>query len=84
MYSADHVSRICKKNFGMGASALIDRFLTERAKMLLCNTEKYVKEIAAELNFQSDKAFIAYFKYHEKCFPSEFRNRFGQLHMNKK
>lgn len=82
-YSPDHLSRICKQNFGLGASALINRFLCEKAKTLLCNTEKYVKEIAADLKFSTDKAFIAYFKYHESCFPSEFRNRFGKLHMNK-
>ena len=81
-YSPDHLSRICKKSFGVGAEALINRFLCEKAKNLLCNTEKYVKEIAAELKFPGDKAFIAFFKYHEGCFPSEFRNRFGKIHMN--
>ncbi len=81
-YSPDHLSRICKQNFGMGAETLINRFLCERAKSLLSNTEKYVKEIAAQLKFPNDKAFIAYFKYHEGCSPSEFRNRFGKIHMN--
>ncbi len=82
-YSSDHLSRICKQSFGLGACALINRFVCERAKTLLCNTERYVKEIAAELHFTDDKAFIAFFKYHEGCFPSEFRNRFSKLHMNK-
>lgn len=83
-YSADHVSRICKKHFGVGARELINRFLLSRAKELLCNTDKYVKEIAAELEFPSDKAFIGYFRYHEGCFPQQFRNRFGKIHMNRK
>ncbi len=82
-YSADHLSRLCKQSFGMGACGLINRFVCQRAKALLCNTELYVKEIAARLNFADDKAFIAFFKYHEGCSPSEFRNRFGRLHMNK-
>ncbi|MBR2353065.1 MAG: helix-turn-helix transcriptional regulator [Clostridia bacterium] len=81
-YSSDHLSRICKKSFGVGACTLINRFLCEKAKNLLCNTEKYVKEIAADLKFPSDKAFIAFFRYHEGCFPTEFRNRFGKIHMN--
>ena len=81
-YSCDHISRICKRNFGMNAKALINRFLTAKAKSALANTDKYVKEIGAELGFSSDKAFIAYFKYHEGCFPSEFRNRYGKIHMN--
>ena len=83
-YSADHVSRICKKNYGMGAGELINKFLLLRTKELLSNTNKYVKEIAAELGFSDDKSFIGYFKYHEGCFPSEFRNRYGKLHMNSK
>lgn len=83
-YSADHITRICKKNYGVSAKELISRFLMARARSMLTNTDKYVKEIAAELGFFDDKAFIAYFKYHEGCFPSEFRNRFGKLHMNSK
>jgi len=83
-YSSDHINRICKRNFGIGARTLINNFLLARAKELLCNTEKYVKEIAADLAFSSDKAFIGYFRYHEGCYPSEFRNRFGKTHMNKK
>lgn len=81
-YSADHLSRICKKRYGEGAGALIDRFLMARAKELLCNTDAYVKEIAAALGFATDKSFIGYFKYHEGCFPSQFRARFAKVHMN--
>ena len=83
-YCADHVNRICKRNCGIGARALINSFLLSKAKELLCNTERYVKEIAAELAFSSDKAFIGYFKYHEGCYPSAFRNRYGKTHMNKR
>ncbi len=83
-YSADHISRICKKQYGMGAGALIDHFLLSRAKELLCNTDDYIKEIAARLGFDTDKAFIGYFKYHEGCYPAEFRARFSKTHMNNK
>ncbi len=83
-YSEDHTSRICKKNYGIGAKSLINRFLLSRAKELLSNTNKYVKEIASALEFVDDKAFIGYFKYHENCSPTEFRNRFSRLHMNSK
>ena len=83
-YSPDHINRICKKYHGVGAHELVNKFLLTRAKELLCNNAKYVKEIAAELGFSNDKAFIGYFKYHEGCPPSEFRNRFAKIHMNKK
>ncbi len=82
-YSADHLSRICRKNFGLGACALINRFLLQQAKAQLCNTECYVKQIASRLGFPDDKSFIAFFKYHEGCFPSQFRARFGKQPMNK-
>ena len=84
MYSPDHLTRVCKANYGIGARELINRFVIARAKELLCNSDKYVKEIAAELDFSDDKAFIGYFKYHEGLSPSEFRNRFGRIHMNSK
>ncbi|MBE6636535.1 MAG: helix-turn-helix domain-containing protein [Ruminococcaceae bacterium] len=83
-YSPDHIARICKRSFGVGAKELINRFLLAKAKSALSNSDKYVKEIAAELDFENDKAFIAYFKYHEGCFPSEFRNRYGKIHINSK
>ena len=81
-YSTDHVTRICKRAYGIGVRELIDRFLIARAKELLCNTDKYVKEIAAELNFPNDKAFIGFFHYHEGIFPSELRQRLSKTHMN--
>ena len=83
-YSPDHISRMCKNNYGITAGKMINRFLIARAKALLCNTEKYVKEISAELGFSNDKEFIGYFKYHEGCFPSEYRKRFPMIHMNRK
>lgn len=83
-YSKDHITRMCKKYFGVGAHELINRFTLNRAKELLCNTDKYVKEISAELSFPTDKAFIGYFKYNEYCSPNEYRNRFGKTHLNKR
>lgn len=81
-FSADHVSRLLKKQYGIGCKTLIDKFLLQKAKELLSNTRKYVKEIAYELEFASDKAFIGFFKYHEGVSPSDFRDRFYKIHMN--
>ena len=83
-YSADHVTRICKQYFKINAKRLINKLTLDRAKTLLSNTDKYVKEIAAELKFSSDKAFVAYFQYHEAASPTEFRNRYGRIHINNK
>lgn len=83
-FSADHLSRILKANYGCGIKELTTRFIIEKARSLLCNTGLYVKEIAAQLGFSSDKAFIGFFKYHEGIFPEQFRSRFFKTHMNNK
>ena len=81
-YSPDHLSRICKSRFKESAGEIIDRFLILRAKELLSHTSKYVKEIASDLRFKDDKAFIGYFKYHEGVSPTEFRKRYGMTYLN--
>lgn len=83
-FSEDHLTRILRKSFGIGTKELICRFTVSRAKELLCNTGKYIKEIAAELEFPSDRAFTKFFRYHEGLSPSEFRDKFAKVHMNSK
>lgn len=83
-YSPDHLSRLCKKHFGIGARELINRFLIDQIKTLLVNTDLYLKEIARRLEFADDKALIGYFKYHESNTPTAYRNRYPCLHMNAK
>ena len=80
--SSDYVTRLIKSQHGVNANTLINRYVMAKARQLLCNTELYIKEISDRLNFTSDKAFISYFKYHEGCYPSSFRSRYGKLHMN--
>ena len=81
-FSPDHLSRLLKKQYGVGTKNVLDRFILNRAKELLSNTGLYVKEIAYELEFESDKAFIGFFKYHEGLYPAEWRDRFYKIHMN--
>ena len=81
-FSSDHITRLLRRSTGLGTKELIDRFIIAKAKELLCNTGKYVKEISAELEFPSDKAFISFFKYHEGIYPSKFRDKYTQIHMN--
>lgn len=83
-FSPDHLSRLLLKSFGAGTKAIINKFLLMRAKNLLSNTGKYIKEIAYELGFENGKAFIEYFRYHEGIYPGDYRNRYFKTHMNKK
>lgn len=80
--SADHLSEILRKTYGIGYKKLCDRFLMENARGMLCHSELYIKEIAAALGFPSDKAFIGFFKYHEGLSPERFRACFAGIHMN--
>lgn len=82
--STDHATRLLTKYCGKGIKGVNDMFVIKRAKELLCNTNKYIKEIAFELGFCSDNAFIAFFKYHEGIYPEKYRNRFFKTHMNSK
>ncbi len=81
-FSPDHVSRLLKKHYGAGTKAITERLVLAKAKEMLNTTGKYVKEIAYELGFTDDKAFIGFFKYHEGVYPSAFRSRFYMIHMN--
>ena len=83
-YCPDHLTRLCKMHFGVGARELINRFLLARVKTLLLNTDLYLKEIARELEFFDDKALIGYFKYHEGQTPTQLRRCFPCTHMNAK
>jgi len=80
--SADHTARLLRKSFGMGTKAVIDLFLIKAAREQLCNTEKNIGEISYELGFSSDNAFISFFRYHENCYPSQYRKQFYKTHRN--
>jgi len=83
-YSADHLSRLAKKEYGKNLKQLITGFITEKAKGLLVNTNFSIKEISASLEFEDMNTFIKFFKYHVKQTPSEYRNKYNITHMNKK
>lgn len=78
----DHATRLLSRYCGKGIKGVNDMFTVKRAKELLCNTNKYIKEIAFELGFCSDNAFIAFFRYHEGMYPEKYRNSFFKTHMN--
>lgn len=82
--SPDHVTRVLKRNYGSGCKEILNMQVLRRAKELLCNTAYQVGEIAYELDFPSENAFLAFFRYHEGAYPSQYRRRFYGTHMNTK
>lgn len=80
--SPDHVSRVLKRRYGLGARAIIDKLLLAASKEKLADTGASVKQIAFALDFPSDGAFSTFFRYHEGSTPSAFRARYYKTHMN--
>lgn len=83
-YSADHLSRVWRAEFGQDLKAGITKHRLAEIESLLINTDYSIKEIAALTGFEEENAFVKFFKYHEKVTPSAYRNRFFGIHMNNK
>ncbi len=82
--SADHIARLLKKEFGYDTkTAIVNRRLLF-IKSCLVNTDKTVKEIAAECGFEDENSFVKFFKYHEKTTPTAFRSKFFYVNRNNK
>lgn len=81
-YSADHLSRLYKSEFGCDLKEGITRQRLLYAESLLLNTDASVKEIAALSGFEDGNAFVKFFKYHRHLTPTQYRNRFFHVHMN--
>lgn len=83
-YNSEYISRLIKNQFGITLKALIDKFLLDKAKDYLSNTNYTVKEIGNFLGFNSSDAFINFYKYHESISPNKYRNSYTSMHMNKR
>lgn len=83
-YNNEYISRLMKKNYGIGLKQIIDNFIIKKSKDLLSNTDYSSKQISAMLKFSEASAFINFFKYHEGITPNSYRNRYTKIHMNNK
>lgn len=83
-FSADYLSRIYRREFGVDLKSGIIRHQLDYAESLLINTDYTIKEIAAACGFEDENNFVKFFGYHENTTPSLFRNKFFYLHMNAK
>jgi AraC-like DNA-binding protein len=83
-YSADHLSRLLKKELGVDAKTAIVRYRMEYIESKLLNSDYSVKEIAAQSGFEDENAFVKFFKYHAGTTPSNFRNKYFHVHINNK
>lgn len=81
-YAPDHLSRILRQEFGMGAKAFMIEKRLEYIESILLNTNEPIKEVASRCGFEDENIFVKFFKYHEGITPTEFRNGFFRVYMN--
>lgn len=83
-YSADHLSRLLKKELGVDAKAAIVRYRMEYIVSKLLHSDYSIKQIAAQCGFEDENAFVKFFKYHAGATPSALRNKYFHVHLNNK
>ena len=75
--SVNAFSKKIKRHLGKSPSKLIQERIALEAKKLLHLTNKPIKEIAADLNFQDEYYFSRYFKKEVGVSPKNFRDQVG-------
>lgn len=81
-YSREYLARYFKKHMGMTMQQYIYNLKLSKAKELLCESDKTVREIAETLGFQDEKYFMKLFKRMEDTTPRQYRNAYNRTHMN--
>jgi YesN/AraC family two-component response regulator len=75
--SISSLSRLFKKNMGIGLLDYIHKLRLEDAKELLINTDMSIKDIAEKVGYYNDVAIIRAFKRYEGVTPGKFREMSG-------
>jgi len=81
-FNSDYLTRLFKKHLGVSALEYINGMKISKAKELLSQSEKPVKEIAFLLGFQDEKYFMKLFKEYENITPSQYRNAYYKTFIN--
>lgn len=71
-FNSDHLTLLFKKKLGMSTIRYLNTLKLNKAKELLCTTNKTIKEISYELKFKDEKYFMKLFKNYEGITPSKF------------
>ncbi|MBU5482283.1 response regulator transcription factor [Blautia sp. MSJ-19] len=76
--SPGYMSYIFKKETGEGISQFIRKFRLEKAKELLCTTNKKIVQICTETGFTNASYFCKSFREFYGCSPEKFRRTEGK------
>lgn len=77
-----HFRKIFKKHTGLAPGQYLNQLKIERAKSLLLYSDKRVKEIAYELNFESENYFSKFFRQKTGLSPLAFKQAYCVTHAN--
>jgi len=81
-YNVDYIGKLFKANFGLSLKKYIALQRLNLAKDLLLSTMLSIKQIAHEIGYADENAFVKFFVYHEKISPTVFRNNYFNTHIN--
>ena len=81
-YHPDYLSRVLKECYGLTLQQDIAAERMNRARFLLQTTNRTVSAIAMELGYEEANLFEKFFRYHQKCTPTAYRNSFSDNHTN--
>lgn len=81
-YNEDYISKLFRREVGVGLKTYINDMRAARIKGLLSTTDLSLQKIADECGFEDYKAFLKFFTYHESITPTEFRGQCYMTHDN--
>ncbi len=81
-YSREYLARHFRKHMGMSMQDYINNLKLAKAREMLCQSDRPVREIAAALGFHDDKYFLRLFKRYERITPTEYRQAYHRIHRN--
>jgi AraC family transcriptional activator of pobA len=71
-----HLSRLCRRQFGLSAQAIIHDRLVLEAKRILAYTPASIAHVAQDLGFRDPAYFTRFFAHHVGETPTTFRKAF--------
>lgn len=83
-YNEDYITRLFKNKSGLPLKSFIDDMRMNFLRAQLLTTDKPLKQIALDSDFDDYKAFLKFFTYHEGATPTEFRKSCYMTHTNNK
>lgn len=78
----DYLTRLMKKHYGMSTIQYLNHWKMNEVKHLLTTTDLTIREIAYQLEFNSEKYLMRMFKNTEQMTPTQYRNTYAKNYIN--